>query len=141
MAYSDIIRDAARPTIWETLVAMEAQAAHLVPVDVGNLRNSITIAMKDERKQHGPSDDGMRYAPKENEGAIGSAAEYAAAVEFGRADMSNYPAQPYMRPALDFIRFKLGQIAAKEFKAKSKEYENRHPWRGQAGRDFMAGKA
>jgi len=35
------------------------------------------------------------------EGVIGSALEYAAAVEFGRPDdMPNYPMQPYLRPAI-----------------------------------------
>jgi hypothetical protein len=108
---------------------MEGQAALLAPVDQGNLRNSITIKTDSNEEQVGSSPDGLKYKPTAYEGVIGSAAEYAAAVEFGRPDMPNYPAQPYLRPALDWFRAKTGQITGKELKAQMDLYAVRHPYK------------
>lgn len=140
MAYSDIIKQGGKDSIWPILLAMEAQAALDCQVDTGNLRDSITIANNQKSEQVGPSPDKMQYRPfSDYEGAIGTACEYAAAKEFGRPDMPNYPADPYLRPALDFVRSKLGQITKEQFQKASKEYENRRPWRGNASREFVAG--
>lgn len=130
MAYRDYLSpEVIEPMIWESLVAIEGQAATLVPIDKGNLRNSITIATARRRKQEGPSDDGLEIDLGENVGVIGSAAEYAAAVEFGRPDMPNYPAQPYLRPSVDIFRAKVGQIAGAELSKQLAIYANRHPYK------------
>ena len=133
MAYSDYLSsDTIEPMIWETLVAMEEQAVEAVPVALvngGNLRNSITITTSRRKKQEGASDDGLEQITGENVGAIGSSAEYAAAVEFGRPDMPNYPAQPYLRPALDIVRSKIGKISGEELKKQLELYAIRHPYR------------
>ena len=131
MAYSDILSpEVLEPMIWKSLLAIEGQAAILAPVALvngGNLRNSITIRTNSNEKQEGSSKDGMKYRPKAYEGAIGSAAEYAAAVEFGRPDIPAYPAQPYLRPALDIFRAKIGTIGGGELKKQMAIYANRHP--------------
>ena len=117
--------------IWETLVAMESKAASYADasVDTGNLRNSITIATARRKKQMGSSGDGLEVQPGESVGVIGSSAEYAAAVEFGRPDMPKYPAQPYLRPALDEVRAQLKQISGDELKKQLELYAIRHPFR------------
>ena len=130
MSYSDYLsQETIEPMIWETLLAMEGQASELVPVDQGNLRDSITIATARRKKQYGASDDGLDVQPGESVGVIGSAAEYAAAVEFGRPDIPKYPAQPYLRPALDIIRSRLGKISGGELKKQLELYAIRHPFR------------
>jgi len=130
MAYSDLLSpEVLEPTIWKSLLAIEGQAVNLVPVDQGNLRDSITIKTNKNEKQHGTSPDGMAYNPVEYQGAIGSAAVYAQAVEFGREDMPNYPAQPYLRPALDWFRSKIGLITGKELKVQIAAYNIRHPYK------------
>jgi hypothetical protein len=111
------------------LVAIEAQAAHLVPVDQGNLKDSITIKTNKQSKQHGSSADGLKGGVGQLEGAVGSAAVYARAVEQGRADMPNYPAQPYLRPALDWYRNKMGLISGAELKKQMGLYAIRHPFK------------
>ena len=132
MAYSDYLSpEVIEPTIWTSLVAIEGQAVNLVPVDKGNLKGSITISTDKRKKQEGSSPDGMKFTPGTNQGAIGSAAEYAAAVEFGRPDMPNYPAQPYLRPALDQFRAKIGIITGAELAKQLKLYANRHPYKAE----------
>jgi len=131
MAYSDILRpEVLEPAIWESLVAIEGQASLMAPVALingGNLRNSITIKTDSREKQHGSSPDGLEYKPNTYQGVIGTAAEYGAAVEFGRPDMPNYPAQPYLRPALDWFRSKIGLITGGELRKQMELYSNRHP--------------
>ena len=133
MAYRDYLSpEVIEPTIWASLVAIEGQAVQNCPVaqvNGGNLRDSITIATNKRDKEHGSSPDEMKFRPSDNQGAIGSAAVYAAAVEFGRPDMPNYPAQPYLRPALDWYRAKIGIITGAELSKQLKIYANRHPYR------------
>lgn len=132
MAYSDLLSpEVLEPTIWASLVAIEAQAAHLVPIDQGNLRDSVTIRTNAREKERGDTSDGMKYRPGVYEGAIGSSAEYAAAVEFGRPDMPAYPAQPYLRPALDWFRSKIGIITGGELRKQMELYANRHPYKAR----------
>lgn len=131
MAYSDILKpEVLEPALWKSLLAIEAQAVEHCPVALingGNLRNSITIATAKSKKQHGASEDGLSGNARENQGVIGSAAVYAGAVEFGRPDMPNYPAQPFLRPAVDWFRSKIGQITGSELKDQMEAYNNRHP--------------
>lgn len=135
MAYSDYVSpEIIEPVIWKTLLAMEAQAAHLVPVKSGQLRDSLSFATSKNRGMHGAGFLGaiqeIEQPSSDYQGALGSTLEYARAVEQGRDDMPNYPAQPYLRPALDWIRMKLGQITGKEFKVQLAYYNIRHPYRG-----------
>ena len=52
MSYADYLSpETIEPMIWETLVAMEEQAVEAVPVDQGNLLNSITITTARRKKQ------------------------------------------------------------------------------------------
>lgn len=130
MAYSDYVNpDIMERVIWSALVAIQGQAVDLVPVDQGNLRDSITIKTNKQTKQHGTSPDGLKSSPGQLEGIVGSAAEYARAVEQGRDDMPNYPAQPYLRPALDWFRNKIGVISGKELKSQMAMYAIRHPYK------------
>ncbi len=141
MAYSDILSpEVIEPTIWASLVAIEGQAANLVPIDNGNLRDSITIQTDIRKWQRGTSPDGMDESPGWNEGYIGTGAEYAAAVEFGRPDIPAYPAQPYLRPALDWFRSKIGVITGRELSKQMKIYNNRHPHlRKRSQEEMLAG--
>lgn len=137
MAYRDYLSpEVVEPVIWEALLAWESQAAHLVPVDKGDLRDSISIATNKNRASHGASaflaeeGGGEVQAPSSDYvGVGGSVKEYAMATEFGRADMPNYPAQPWARPALDWIRSKIGQITGKELKVQMAAYNIRHPYK------------
>jgi len=122
------------PAIWKSLLAIEAQAVEHCPVALvngGNLRNSITIATDKNKKQHGASEDGLSGGSAEYQGVIGSGAEYAGAVEFGRPDMPNYPAQPFLRPAVDWFRSKIGQITGGELKKQMEYYNIRHPYKAK----------
>jgi len=118
--------------IWKTLVALEAQAAILTPVDKGDLRDSETIATNKRSEVHGVRamfDEQIESPTEDNLGVWGTNKEYAAAVEFGRPDMPNYPAQPYARPAADWLRMKMGAISGKQLRENFREYANRHPYR------------
>jgi len=136
VAYSDILNpEVLEPVIWKSLVAIEGQAAHLVPVDTGNLRNSLSWATNKQRASEGAATF-LGGGPAEvtpptsgYEGVLGTNAEYAGAVEFGRADMPNYPAQPFLRPAVDWFRSKIGQISGKELKVQMAAYNIRHPYK------------
>lgn len=61
-------------------LVVEGQAKALVPVDTGNLRNSIT------------------HEVKENEARVGTVTEYAIFQELGTVKMA---AQPFLNPALE----------------------------------------
>lgn len=137
MAYSDILKDAktTEEMLWKVLLAMQSQAVHIVPVDTGNLRNAITIATQRRAHRQGPVIQsraqfvgGFVGTNKPNEGAIGVAVEYAHDVEFGIPEKPGYPAQPFLRPTADWMKKKLGLIAAKEYKLKLAEYAIRHPY-------------
>lgn len=133
MAYSDLLKpEVLEPMIWKSLLAIEGQAAHLAPVNDGNLRNSITIATNSRQEQVGTVSVDIKSVPitppsEDYTGVVGSGVEYAAAVEFGRPDMPNYPAQPFLRPALDWFRKKIGVISGAELRVQMAAYNIRHP--------------
>lgn len=138
MALQDMLtQKAVTASIWSALLAIEEQVVHLVPVGIehgGNLRNSITIATKDNYKQHGPTEPKENPQPLKaptqfNFGIIGTAVVYAWAVEFGRPDLPNYPMQPYLRPGFDMVRAKAGMLCAETLKRHLAEYANRYPHR------------
>lgn len=135
MAYSDLLKpEVLESMLWKSLLAIEGQAVQLAPVDNGNLRNSITIATNVNKEQVGMVDGDIRSVPinapsQDYVGVIGTGLEYSAAVEFGRPDMPNYPAQPYLRPAVDWFRRKIGAISGVELAKRMKEYANRHPYK------------
>jgi hypothetical protein len=77
-------------------------------VDTGMLRNSVSWALSDMKGglnsggSAGESDwaHGVDIPKDADTGHVGSSVEYAAAVEYGRPDLPNYPMQPYLRPAV-----------------------------------------
>ena len=74
-------------------LVVELDAKRMAPVDTGRLQQSITHEV--ERK------------PKEVIGRVGTNVEYAVYVEYGTSVMS---AQPYLRPALEKNRSRIGKI-------------------------------
>jgi len=100
-------------------IVLTSFAKELVPVDKGQLKNSIMWATA---KNGGGFNEGMETGtpgklaapfsawmkwPKDSFTAyVGSGLEYAGAVEYGRADMPSYPRQPYFRPAIDYSKAK-----------------------------------
>jgi hypothetical protein len=97
--------------IWRVLQAIRTQALYLVPVDNGDLKKSITAVYQTQKS----GDGWFLNAPiSKNEGIVGSNLEYAAAVEYGRPDMPNYPAQPYLRPSAELIKAKLNNTFTEE---------------------------
>jgi len=95
----------------EAAAAVESAAVNLAPVDTGNMKNSM-----------------YRKMNTATEAEVGNTAEYAAYQEFGTGDMgagggrkwtyfsdklqqfvttSGSPAQPFLRPALDFVAKRL----------------------------------
>ena len=72
-------------------LVVEDQAVSLVPVDTGNLKNSITHQVKGD------------------EARIGTNTDYGPYLEFGTRKM---PAQPYLRPAMDKNKNNIQKILA-----------------------------
>jgi hypothetical protein len=93
-------------------IIIEGFAKELVPVDKGQLKNSImtALAYKDHgfNQGGGPErapDDAQLVPPDDDkEGFVGSGLVYAGPVEYGRQDMPAYPKQPYLRPAVDYSK-------------------------------------
>jgi len=91
-------------------VILTGFAKELVPVDKGQLKNSIMWATNDDTggfNQGGdePAPISARLRkPGDDSGYVGSNLEYAGPVEYGRKDMPNYPRQPYLRPAIDYSK-------------------------------------
>jgi HK97 gp10 family phage protein len=104
-------------TLDEVAAVVEGNAVNLAPVDTGNLRGTIY------RKMISPT-----------EAEVGAAADYAVYVEFGTGDggtgggrkwtyysealqrfvtTSGMKAQPFLRPALDGVRSRLGRFWAR----------------------------
>ena len=77
--------DRARELVKKAAYELEARAKTEVPVDTGNLKNSLSTSLEN---------DGMT-------GIVSTAVEYAAYVEFGTVKMA---ARPYMTPAADQVR-------------------------------------
>jgi HK97 gp10 family phage protein len=82
-------------TLEECAAIVEGQAATLAPTDTGSLRNSI-----------------RRDVQSETYAEVVADAEYAVYQEFGTRYMA---AQPFMRPAMDFLKSKLGISWGKAF--------------------------
>lgn len=123
--YSKILsEDTIRKAIIESCIIVHGQAVRYAPVDTGNLKNSLSYAV--EGFTGGLNTGGGGVSAKasdavdepngKNIGHVGTSVEYAAAVEYGRPDMPNYPMQPYLRPALATTKAKrekrLGEIIA-----------------------------
>lgn len=124
-------------SVYKMLLALESKAVDNTIVDTGALKNSISITIKGKDEgfnQHGggtPAPQSAKIQPetKDFQGKCGTAIEYGAAVEYGRPDMPNYPAQSYLRTASVELRSQIGQIGAKEY-AKQMEIANkRYPFR------------
>jgi HK97 gp10 family phage protein len=81
----------------ELLMKVTAAAKSFCTEDTGILKNSI---MWKTREQSGGHSKGnvLKQQPKDDEGIVGSATEYAAYVEFGTRNMA---AHPYLRPAVE----------------------------------------
>jgi HK97 gp10 family phage protein len=79
---------------------VQGTAKTLVPVDTSNLRGSIVKAVE----------------KVELKGTVSTNVEYAQYVEFGLRSNSNYPKQPFMRPALKNNQANLKKIAIQEGK-------------------------
>jgi len=92
-------------------VILSGFAKELVPVDTGQLKSSIMWATANEKgglnEGGGEPTSAFNYIDPPNEketGYVGSHLEYAGPVEYGRADMPQYPRQPYLRPAIDYSK-------------------------------------
>jgi hypothetical protein len=131
--YRDLVSpEMLEPSIWKTLLAIETQAVHLVAVDKGDLKNSITIQTSEREQSYGNTDDKLTSISISYEGAIGTASDHATANEFGRPDMPNYPAQPFLRPAALMIKNKHGQIAKEEYTKQLTAFLERYPFKDKA---------
>ena len=123
-------------SVYKMLLALESKAVNNAPVDTGALRNSISITTKgkdDGFNQHGgdtaPQSAKIQPETKDFQGKCGTAIEYGAAVEYGRPDMPNYPAQSYLRTASVELRSQIGQIGAKEYAKQMQIANERYPFR------------
>jgi len=91
-------------------VILTGFAKELVPVDKGQLKNSImwkTHGTEGEFNKGGGDvapESAKISSPDGTEGYVGSNLEYAGPVEYGRKDQPNYPRQPYLRPAIDYSK-------------------------------------
>jgi hypothetical protein len=142
--YRDIVAPGAEAAIWETALAIEAQAVDLVAVDKGELRNSISVVGPGKflwiatGKREGFNTHGGERAPNSAKvkgvaddmtAVVGTASDHATANEFGRPDMPNYPAQPFLRPAALAVKQMKGQVTAEAFENAMKEYMVRYPFK------------
>lgn len=134
--YRDIVAPGAEAAVWETALAIEAQAVDLCQKDTGELANTISTASKD--RSHGfnsrggaKGPDSARVRPPSGplEVVVGTASDHAAAKEFGRPDMPNYPADPYLRPAAIEVKMSKGQVAKEAFEEAMLQYMQRYPYR------------
>lgn len=91
-------------------VILSGFAKELVPVDTGQLKNSIMWATESEEGDFNrgggevASSDAKLSKPPSETGYVGSGLEYAGPVEYGIKDRPNYPRQPYLRPAIDYSK-------------------------------------
>jgi HK97 gp10 family phage protein len=116
---SKLTKRATKLTLDEAAAVVEGQAATLAPTDTGSLRNSI-----------------RRDVQSETYAEVIADVDYAVYVEFGTGDQgsgggkkwtyysdklqrfvttSGMAAQPFMRPAMDFLKAKLGISWGKAF--------------------------
>ncbi len=87
----------AQKGVLELIIKVTTMAKTLSPKDDGLLENSI---MWKTRTKKGGLTEGkeISYTPKQDEGVVGSATEYAVYQEFGTRHMA---AHPYLRPAIE----------------------------------------
>lgn len=122
MAYKDMVSpENMEKAIWQAILAIRGQAVALAPTDTGALRNSVMVAT--EKREYGfnraqgeaaPDSAKIEKPTEDMVGYVGTGMEYGAAVEYGRPDMPNYPAQPYLRPAAAYYRGRVAGIMAKD---------------------------
>ena len=98
--------------VYTVCFAVHGWAVYLAPVDSGDLKKSLSIAVFGNTK--GTSD--LMQPTDKYTGKVGSTQAHAPAVEFGRPDMPNYPMQPYLRPAAMGVRAKLNATFTPELK-------------------------
>ena len=128
--------DVVNASVWKMLLALEEKAAFNAQVDSGALRNSISITVKGKEegfnsreKEKAPQSAKIQPETKDYQGKCGTAIEYGAAVEYGRPDMPNYPAQSYLRTASVELRSQIGQIGADEYAKQMAIANKRYPFR------------
>jgi hypothetical protein len=107
--YSKIIDEkTVESLILGEVIILTGFAKELVPVDQGQLKNSIMWKMSKWKGSlndgGGPQAPNEISTPPKEEGYVGSNLEYAGPVEYGRRDMPKYPRQPYLRPAIDYSK-------------------------------------
>ncbi len=100
------IRDASEKMVLEMAIKLANQAKLLAPVDLGQLRNSISVATKSqtgiELNKHG----GEQAPPLKQDGLkgpdayVGSNVEHAVHQEYGTMYQK---AQPFLRPAKELV--------------------------------------
>ena len=97
----------------EVMAALKALGAKAQPALVTAMKAGGLIVQNDAKvrapKLTGNLARSIHMEEDKDGVAIGTDVVYAAAVEYGRPDMKNYPIQPYLRPALDQ---NVGRIAA-----------------------------
>ncbi len=86
------LHDAASRVVRKTALDVLDHAQSTVPVDTGNLKNSL---------QPGSTDNVFEMEPGSLEAVVGTAVLYAAYVEFGTVKMA---AQPYLIPAAESMK-------------------------------------
>lgn len=109
-------------SVFEIALVVEGQAKLLAPVDLGRLRGSITVQMRDRGTEpDGPVEQGdvIQKPTDENVAFVGTAVDYAEFQEFGTVKMN---AQPYLRPALDIAQGQALTIVMSNGKREFAEY-------------------
>lgn len=131
------VKLAINPSSLNIGVAIASQAKLLVPVDHGQLRNSVSVSNLKETKLlnkggFSPKTSPMEYGEeldkqglKDGEAYVGSNSDHAIFQEFGTIKQ---PAQPFLRPSAELIvdRKTAGDIIIKYGKeAMDKEFQGR----------------
>lgn len=98
------IESAARKASVRAAFEIESEAVSRVPVDTGRLKGSIGTNQAGDIIEVGA---GVRE---------GSEIEYAHFVEFGTSN-PNYPAQPYLQPAVEAVRAKYPDMVIEDVRA------------------------
>ncbi len=134
MNYADFLQpQEIEKAIVKVLIGISSQSKLLAPVDTGLLRNSIN--WKTANQSGGLNDSATRgdvgglggqraftmiheleAVTEPNTGVVGTAVEYAAAMEYGRQEV-NIPAQPYLRPAANMVKNRIPKIMGAEIRA------------------------
>jgi len=127
---------------WETGIGLQDVATQLVPTETGRLKGSIAVRDVSRTKTEGSvqANDLISAPTKIGAAHVGTAVEYARAVEFGTRPhainsavlikgrwvyIKNHPgtqSQAFMRPALDLVTGKVVNIWEKQGKFVFKDY-------------------